>query len=363
MRTSHREARCQRDIAGDTILVGSPCATTSTASAGGAYVFGSTAGHGPSRPAWWIHHRRLRLLRLRGRTRRRLAGRRRRDSRPQRRCRLRLRSGRIRMVRGRAAAAPGAEAWQKFGSSVSIDGNRAVIGAYGYPDSAGHGYIYESTAGGWVESVKLVAKRHRRSTRRLRRGGLRQPGLLGCLAPTDTSLGLPVRPRAFDAAGRSNRDGQVNVLDILDVLASWGSCPTRPCMETSIGNDDRHRRPARCRERSPTTRPSPTREEGIISPTPGRSATTRADMARKTRHLRPAAAPSAARHGGNTARFGSTRPTSTPPNSRRALPGEAEQLASSSATILPAFNTDEGPRLGLPISLSPWICSTTGHGR
>jgi len=28
--------------------------------------------------------------------------------------------------------------------------------------------------------------------------------------------------------GDSNRDGQVDVLDILDVLATWGDCPTRP---------------------------------------------------------------------------------------------------------------------------------------
>ena len=41
--------------------------------------------------------------------------------------------------------------------TAQIDGDRAVIGAYGYPDSAGHGYIYEATAGGWVESVQLVS--------------------------------------------------------------------------------------------------------------------------------------------------------------------------------------------------------------
>tara|TARA_Y100000589_G_scaffold156383_2_gene148942 strand:+ start:9010 stop:10386 length:1377 start_codon:yes stop_codon:yes gene_type:complete len=126
----------------------------------------------------------------------------------------------------------GAEAWQKFGSSVSIDGNRAVIGAYGYPDSAGHGYIYESTAGGWVESVKLVASNGIAGAR---------VGYAAAVSGNRALLGAPWQG-ATDTSGSgylydlvrsmprgdSNRDGKVNVLDILDVLASWGSCPTRP---------------------------------------------------------------------------------------------------------------------------------------
>ncbi|MEE2720090.1 MAG: hypothetical protein VX727_09930 [Planctomycetota bacterium] len=129
----------------------------------------------------------------------------------------------------------GAEAWQKFGSSVSIDGDRAVIGAYGYPDSAGHGYIYEATSGGWVESVQLVSSNGIAGAR---------VGYAAAISGTRALLGAPWQQPDGAAStagsgylydlvramphGDSNRDGQVDVLDILDVLATWGDCPTRP---------------------------------------------------------------------------------------------------------------------------------------
>ena len=126
----------------------------------------------------------------------------------------------------------GAEAWQKFGASVSIDGNRAAIGAYGYPDSPGHGYLYESTAGGWVEMIKLESSNAIDGAR---------VGYAAAISGNRAVLGAPWQgpPNKSGSAylfdlvrsmppGDSNRDGEVNVLDILDVLASWGDCPTRP---------------------------------------------------------------------------------------------------------------------------------------
>lgn len=129
----------------------------------------------------------------------------------------------------------GDEAWQKFGSSVSIDGDKAAIGAYGYPDSAGHGYIYEATEGGWVESVKLVSSNGTDGAR---------VGYAAAISGTRAVLGAPWQQPDGAAStegsgylydlsramprGDTNRDGDVNILDILDVLATWGDCPTRP---------------------------------------------------------------------------------------------------------------------------------------
>ena len=126
----------------------------------------------------------------------------------------------------------GAEAWQKFGSSVSIDGNRVAIGAYGSPDRAGHGYIYEVTAGGWVELIKLESSNGLDGAR---------VGYAAAISGNRAVLGAPWQgpPTKSGAAylfdlgrsmprGDSNRDGHVDVLDLLDVLASWGECPSRP---------------------------------------------------------------------------------------------------------------------------------------
>ena len=42
-----------------------------------------------------------------------------------------------------------------FGNSVSVSGNRAIVGAIGMRRGAGAAYIYESSSSGWTQAVKL----------------------------------------------------------------------------------------------------------------------------------------------------------------------------------------------------------------
>lgn len=50
-----------------------------------------------------------------------------------------------------------AEASDIFGLSVSISGNRAIVGSYNDENGAGSAYIYEFVAGTWIEKQKITA--------------------------------------------------------------------------------------------------------------------------------------------------------------------------------------------------------------
>lgn len=229
------------DIAGDTILVGSPRDNIDGISAGGAYVFGIDGGT-------WIQQDRLvgsttvaydyfgYAVELDDDGTQAVIGAIFSDvAAPNAGAAYVFEQSEAGWFEVEQLVPSGAEAWQKFGSSVSIDGDTAVIGAYGYPDSAGHGYIYEATAGGWVEVIRLVSSNAVDGAR---------VGYAAAISGTKALLGAPwQRPDGASATegsgylydlvramprGDSNRDGQVDVLDILNVLATWGECPTRP---------------------------------------------------------------------------------------------------------------------------------------
>ena len=135
------------------------------------------------------------------------------------------------------------DAWQKFGSSVSIDGSRAAIGCYGYPDSPGHGYLYEETDNdNWVEVVRFETSDGDNGAR---------VGYAAALSNNKVLLGAPWQD---DEAGacylydldRSltecdlNFDGEVDILDLLVVLHDWGNCPETPA--PCNGDVDRNER-------------------------------------------------------------------------------------------------------------------------
>ncbi len=135
----------------------------------------------------------------------------------------------------------GDEAWQKFGSSVSIDGSRAAIGCYGYPDSPGHGYLYEETTeDGWVEVVKLVTTDGENGAR---------VGYKAALSGSNVLLGAPWQDSEAGAAyyydldrsmqgGDLNFDGRIDIFDLLVVLRDWGECPDTPA--PCNGDSDRN---------------------------------------------------------------------------------------------------------------------------
>ncbi len=50
-----------------------------------------------------------------------------------------------------------AEAGDYFGSSVAIDGNYAIVGAYGDDNNTGSVYVYNNSGSVWIEEIKLIA--------------------------------------------------------------------------------------------------------------------------------------------------------------------------------------------------------------
>jgi len=57
---------------------------------------------------------------------------------------------------GKLTASDGAE-WGFFGYSVGLDADRALIGAFGDDDDSGSAYVFEKQGGVWVQTAKLTA--------------------------------------------------------------------------------------------------------------------------------------------------------------------------------------------------------------
>ncbi|MCZ6493568.1 MAG: FG-GAP repeat protein, partial [Planctomycetota bacterium] len=99
---------------------------------------------------------------------------------------------------------PNPNPWTNFfGWSVAIDGDTAVIGAYGEDQQAGAAYVFDLTA--CLCTADLDGD-----------GNVGILDLLALLAAWDTE---PGGPPDFDG------DGTVGILDLLELLANWGACP------------------------------------------------------------------------------------------------------------------------------------------
>jgi hypothetical protein len=119
------------------------------------------------------------------------------------------------------------QAGDEYGSAVAIDGSRALVGAHQDDDSGPeHGaiYVYDVGGGAPVETCKLIAAEDAPTH-----------GHFGLSASVDgdTVVGggagiALVFEIADTVPGDSNGDGMVDVLDLVAVISSWGSCPGCP---------------------------------------------------------------------------------------------------------------------------------------
>lgn len=121
--------------------------------------------------------------------------------------------------------------YEKFGSSIDLSGEYAIIGCHGYTGSTGHGFLYVDTENdGWIQTARLEASDGDTGA---------EIGFAAAIDGNHLVLGAPRQDDTAGAAylyeldrslqyGDTNKDGSIDILDLILVIAQWGDCPNAP---------------------------------------------------------------------------------------------------------------------------------------
>jgi len=134
-------------------------------------------------------------------------------------------------------------AGDQFGHSVSISGDVAVVGACDDDDNgtgSGSAYVFRFNGATWVQEQKLLAADGAA-------GDLLgftvsvsgDDAVVGAVGNDDlgsNSGSAYVFSVSNDCPADTDCDGAVNVMDLLELLASWGPCPGCPADTNGDGN-------------------------------------------------------------------------------------------------------------------------------
>jgi hypothetical protein len=133
----------------------------------------------------------------------------------------------------------------RFGWSVDIEGDRAVVGAFGDEEMAGAAYVYQRIGSRWSERGKVHPPERV------------APGMMGfdvalarpIINKTLLAAGAPMDSVAAPGAGAvhafllcppcladTNADSSVDVLDLVGVILQWGEC-AGPCCHGDVNGD------------------------------------------------------------------------------------------------------------------------------
>ena len=124
--------------------------------------------------------------------------------------------------------------YEKFGSSIDLGDGHAVIGSQGYTGTTGHGFIYvDVESDGWVQSARLE------TTDGDTGAEVGFSAAIGGLGGHHVVLGAPRQDETAGAAylyeldrsmphGDLDKDGDIDILDLILVIGQWGDCPDAP---------------------------------------------------------------------------------------------------------------------------------------